>query len=749
VEISGTDFAGATAVNFGDTPAKSFKVIDDYDMSAVTPPHDKGCVDMTVATPAGNSSTTTPGVHGFCYIPVPVISGVSPDTGPVSGGNTVTITGSGFKGPVVESVSFGPVNSQSPYTNTADVIDDNTITVSAPASKTAGTVDIQLVTDAGTSNVSTGDQYTYFMAPEVSGISPNSGPISGGTTVTISGTNLDNATAVNFGNTPVTDISVAPKCWQKGGGILCNPWGPEQLQVTSPAGSPGNTDITVTTPGGTSQVVSADEFFYNTKPTIFGVNPNNGPAGNVVTITGEGFDKSSTVSFGSVAATNVTYAPRCVASNICLDGLTVTVPPEQVLTQYMNGGQVDITVTTAGRETSDILPRDQYSYETVPAPVITGVSPGSGVPGTTVNITGTNLSGATEVDFGGKPATNLTVIPACGMSVFGACLAGRGTSGQDTLQVTVPTAPYTITSTSALGQTVDIQVTTRFGGTSTTSAADHYRYFEIPVETGTLNIPNKGTMTVTSDPAGGSILIDGTITGQKTPYTFTNITSGYYNVEVSLNDYTPMNRFVLVNPIGTTLVNFAFENDLTPSQESYLTEQRLSHLNTSLALPTPTPTVTVHDVVRPVNLNPVYTIPSPTTTLTPTVTVHDVVHPVNLNPVYTTPSPTTTPESTIYIPHEATTLNSEQPGSLSVTSTPSGAEIWVNGQDTGQTTPAVLSEDAGSYQVLVNLDCYGVPDTQTVTVNSGQETPAVFSLTRLDTCPIHPASVVTPAKYSV
>jgi hypothetical protein len=717
VTISGSGFTGATGVKFGGIPATSFSVGGDDGITAVTPPQNTGCVDVTVTAPLGTSSTSAAGMHSFCYVTIPVISGVSPDNGPLSGGNTITITGAGFKGPGIYSLSFGPVNSQSPYTNTVDVVDDNTIIVTVPAAKTAGTVDVQLFTDVGTSPVSPGDQYTYDAIPVVSGISPDTGSASGGTAVTITGTNLDDATSVKFGNTPATGITVLPRCWKKGGGVICDPWGPEQIQVTSPAGSAGSADVTVTTPGGTSRVVPADEFTYNANPAIFSVTPNSGPAGTLVTITGEGFDSTSTVSFGGTASTNVTYTPRCVA-NICMGGITVTVPAEPVLTQYLSGGQVDITVTTAGRGTSEISPQDLYSYATVPAPVITGISPGTGLPGTTVNITGTNLGGATEVDFGGKPATNLAVIPVCNIAALGTCLMGRN-SDQDSLQVTVPTAPYTIASSSALGQTVDVLVTTRFGGTSATSPSDHFTYFEIPVETSTHRIT--GSIAVTSDPAGGYIFIDGTITGQKTPYTFTKITPGDYKVAVRLEKFTPQIQSVTVNPFETATADFAFLSNLTPSLASYLAEQRLSHITPIIPLPTPSPTVT-----------------EPFTG-----------HPVNLNPVYITPSVTTNPATTLSIPHEATTLHIEQPGSLSVTSTPSGAAVWVNGYDTGQTSPAVLSEDAGSYQVLVKLDCYGVPDTQTVTVNSGQETTADFSLTRLDTCPINPVSVITHVRYPV
>jgi len=663
----------------------------------------------------------------FASVHAPQVTEVSPNNGPLPGGSEVSITGIGFTG--ATDVKFGGVPATS-FTVTSD----STILAIAPdgsgatASSSANpeyaeeykTVDVTVTSPKGdTSATSPADLFLYMLPPTIDTISPGTGPASGGTVVTISGTNLDNATSVNFGNAPATDLNVLSRqCRLSFFGVVCiQPGSAESIQVTSPDGTAGSADITVTAPGGTSRVVPADEFTYNADPAIFSVTPNNGPAGTVVKIMGHAFDNSSTVSFGGVAATNVTYTPRC-AANICIDGLTVTVPPEQVLTQYLSGGQVDITVTTAERGTSDISPQGLYSYNTVQAPVITGVSPGTGVPGTTVNITGTNLGEATEVDFGGKPATNLSVIPDCNIAMLGTCLMGRGNSGQASLQVTVPTAPYTITSTSASGQTVDVQVTTQFGGTSATAPADQFTYFEIPIERSTHIIT--GSIAVTSDPAGAAIVIDGTLTGQKTPYTFTNITPGEYKVGVRLEKNTPQTRDVTVNPFETATADFSFSGNTAPSLDAYLTSVRYSRFTNETELVFPTPTVTEQFVE----------------------------HPVNLKPVYFTPSPTATPVSTIYIPHEATTLHIAQPGSLAVTSTPSGAEVWVNGVDTGQTTLAMLAEDAGSYQVLVKLDCYGVPDTQTVTVYAGQETNATFSLTRLDTCPIKPV-VISPVRYAV
>ena len=73
--------------------------------------------------------------------------------------------------------------------------------------------------------------------PELSGVSPNAGPTSGGTQVTITGTNLSGATAVNFGSNKATSFTVN---------------GSTSITATSPPGSAGDVAVTVTTPEGTS-----------------------------------------------------------------------------------------------------------------------------------------------------------------------------------------------------------------------------------------------------------------------------------------------------------------------------------------------------------------------------------------------------------------------------------------------------------------------------------------------------------------
>jgi hypothetical protein len=55
VTITGAGFTGATAVNFGSAPARSFAVLSDESINAVAPPG-SGAVEVTVTTSAGSST---------------------------------------------------------------------------------------------------------------------------------------------------------------------------------------------------------------------------------------------------------------------------------------------------------------------------------------------------------------------------------------------------------------------------------------------------------------------------------------------------------------------------------------------------------------------------------------------------------------------------------------------------------------------------------------------------------------------
>src|SRR5208337_5028734 len=100
-----------------------------------------GTVDVTVTTPGGTSATSAS--DQFTYDPVPTVTGVTPAAGPVAGGTTVTVTGTGFTG--ATSVKFGTTAATS-YT----VVSATSITAVSPAGS-AGTVDVTVTTPGGTS----------------------------------------------------------------------------------------------------------------------------------------------------------------------------------------------------------------------------------------------------------------------------------------------------------------------------------------------------------------------------------------------------------------------------------------------------------------------------------------------------------------------------------------------------------------------------------------------------------------------
>ena len=170
--------------------------------------------------------------------PTPIVTRVQPASGPGAGGTQVVISGSSLQ--AASSVMFGV----SPATNYRANPSGRSIVAYAPAGS-AGTVDITVTTPSGTSAASAADQYT-FLAPSVTKVTPKTGPA--GTSVAITGTNLNGATAVLFGGTPAASYVVSTTG--------------SRITAVAPAGSSGPVDITVTTPGGDSATNPADVFTY-------------------------------------------------------------------------------------------------------------------------------------------------------------------------------------------------------------------------------------------------------------------------------------------------------------------------------------------------------------------------------------------------------------------------------------------------------------------------------------------------------
>ncbi|WP_280498091.1 IPT/TIG domain-containing protein [Nocardia asiatica] len=216
VVITGTGFTGPTTVRFGGT-ATTFTLDSDTQITAIAPPG-AGTVNINVSNAGGTS-------NGFPYTYVvtpPVIASIIPNFGPATGGNLVTLIGTGFSG--VTAVNFGAT----PATFFVGVSSTLIIAIAPPGT---GTVPVTVTTPVGTSP---GVPYTYVSVPTLVSVTPNTGPVTGGTVVTITGTGFTGATGVFFGFLPAVSFTVNSDT---------------QITAVTPLGF-GPAPITVTTPGG-------------------------------------------------------------------------------------------------------------------------------------------------------------------------------------------------------------------------------------------------------------------------------------------------------------------------------------------------------------------------------------------------------------------------------------------------------------------------------------------------------------------
>ena len=239
--------------------------------------------------------------------------------------------------------------------------------------------------------------------PTITGIAPNTGPAAGGTGVTITGTNLSGA-GVTFGGAAATGVSATAT----------------QITCTTPTGSAGAADVVVTTAGGSATLVGG--FTYGAGPTINMINPQQGPAsgGTSVTINGANLGSATSVLFGANAAT-----------------ITANTANQIVCTSPAGSGVVNVSVTTTNGTDSV---SSAFTY--IAAPVVQLCTPGTGpdTGGTSVTITGLNLTGATSVLFGGAAATNVVA----GASSI-TCATPSHVAGTVDISVTTPGGSHTLT----------------------------------------------------------------------------------------------------------------------------------------------------------------------------------------------------------------------------------------------------------------------------------------------------------------
>ncbi len=227
VQIQGSHFSNATSVEWGAFSLVP-NVVNDGLIQVTAPGGAVGSVTVQVRKQALGSNLVT-----YTYqaaLSTPVITQVNPASGPVTGGEVVTISGTGFAAP---SVRFGPAAA------TVTGSSATSITVTTPPTLVAGPVPVVVTNGDGAVAVS-GDPYTYLAvpaAPTILTVEPSSGPVVGGTSITIIGTGFADGATVAVGGAPATDVQVLSSA---------------ALMATTPAGVNGSVAVRVTANGQTS-----------------------------------------------------------------------------------------------------------------------------------------------------------------------------------------------------------------------------------------------------------------------------------------------------------------------------------------------------------------------------------------------------------------------------------------------------------------------------------------------------------------
>ena len=436
VTISGNNFTGATAVSFGGSPATSFTVVNDNTITAVVGVGASGAVMVT--TPVSLES-----LAGFTFIAplsAPTVTSFTPTS--AASGATVTITGTNFT--TATAVNFGGDAATS-----FAIVNSTTITAVVDLGASG------LVAVTNPDGVGTRAGFTYIPpTPTISSFTPVDA--GGFATVTITGTNFIDVSAVTFGGTAAGSFTVI-----------------SPTSITATVGSGASGSVAVTNPGGTgtragftfnapiSLPIDFQSSSVDYTVTSFSANPANittaiatdpvnasNTALRISKLAGAsswagttlGKDFAPKVNNGGLASpipftatdriiTARVYSPypagtviMCKVENAANGGINQEVQSTTTVasgwsTMYWNFNAINTANTYekisffmdfgSGGEPTSIFYLDDVAF--FPSPTISSFAPTSATTGGSVVITGTNFTGATAVSFGGVAATSFVV----------------------------------------------------------------------------------------------------------------------------------------------------------------------------------------------------------------------------------------------------------------------------------------------------------------------------------------------------
>jgi hypothetical protein len=411
VSVEGFGFQPGALLFVGGVPAGAPHLQPDGSLAATVMPQSAGTADLVVTNPDGQSASLG---GGFSFrAPPPVLLALGPSRGPLAGGTTTVVTGSGLV--PGDGLYFGGAPATVKY------LADKALFATVPP-HAAGLVDVTLV--RGGSVVATlAAAYTFdpafsaAPAPAVVSLEPATGPASGGTVLWLTGTGLLPGAQLYFGAAAAARVQLADAT---------------HAVVRVPPGAVGTVDVTVINPDGQAGVALrgfayvSDALLSGLAPRLSSVTPSEGPESTDTTaiFSGSNLVAGELVIVGTARAAGV----RPLSSAL----LQATIP-------HQPAGLVDVVVTHPDGRSSVLAAG--FSFLERPT-LVSAVNTASNIAGnsgpagdsTPVTLAGSGFRAGATVTFGGAPATGLVVASPTILT----CVAPPGTAGPVDIQLVNP-----------------------------------------------------------------------------------------------------------------------------------------------------------------------------------------------------------------------------------------------------------------------------------------------------------------------
>lgn len=346
VTITGINFPANPDVRFGTssaavvTSSSTTEIVCQVPANATT-----GKINVSGALSAANYTLNVKAV----------ITSISPMQGGV--GAEITITGQYLSGATI-NFSTG---------RTAEKVgagSDTQVIVKVPTAAITGKINV--VTTGGTT-LSASD-FQVLAAPTITSFTPVSG--GSGTSVTISGTNLQHSPEVRFNNVLATIRSFSAT----------------QIVADVPVGAVTG-KISVKTTAVSTAVASANNFTVVGNPVITSIVPASGTIKERVTINGTNLSNYTAITFDGVAAT---------VSEIISSTSTSIVVRVPATVNGANARTINVNVSTSANNSNN------FAFSLLGTPSITRISPNNNPASWAFLIEGTNLGSVKKITLDGK-----------------------------------------------------------------------------------------------------------------------------------------------------------------------------------------------------------------------------------------------------------------------------------------------------------------------------------------------------------